>query len=75
MLALQVLVLGELVLAGLWGLAGGDGHDDGFGLGEELAAERAPFAADARVAEPAERRPQVPDEEAVRLDGPGAQRG
>lgn len=50
-----------------------DLHDDCLGFGEELAAEVAALATHARVADAAERRTQVADEEAVDPDSPCAQ--
>ena len=50
---------------------GSDLHDDGLGLGEELAAEGAALAADAGVADAAERGAQIADEETVNPDRSG----
>jgi hypothetical protein len=45
-----------------------DLHDHGLGLGEELAAEVATFAADAQCTDASEGRAQLSDEEAVHPD-------
>src|SRR3954463_14647441 len=51
-----------------WSIHGSELHDDGLGVGEELTTETAALTSDAGVADPAEGRPQVADEEAVDPD-------